>query len=139
MRGSLCAISAAVLALGTAPAMAAPAAGGQTLSGEWRNVKNTVHIRAYPCGDAVCGTIIWASPKAQASAREKGTERLEGTQIFREFRPTGDGGYTGKVFVPTVGRTFAGKLRVTPDDKLVGKGCVLGGLFCKSTTWLRLN
>ncbi len=139
MRRISCAISAGVLMLGVAPATAAPPATGQAISGEWRNVKNTVHIRAYPCGDAVCGTVIWASPKAQASAREKGTERLEGTQIFREFRPTGDGGYTGKVFVPTVGRTFAGKLRVTPDDKLVGKGCVLGGLFCKSTTWLRLN
>ncbi|MBM3927411.1 MAG: DUF2147 domain-containing protein [Sphingomonadales bacterium] len=139
MRRILRAISVTLIALIAVPVTATPAATGQTLNGKWRNAKNTVHIRAYPCGDAICGTVIWASPKAQASAREKGTERLEGTQIFREFRPTGDGGYTGKVFVPTVGRTFAGRLRVTADDTLVGKGCVLGGLFCRSTTWLRLN
>ncbi len=119
------------------PVQASPA-GGPSLSGEWRNAKNTVHIRAYPCGDAVCGTVIWASPSAEAKARDKGAGKLEGTQIFREFRPTGGGDYTGRVFVPTVGRTFSGKLRVTPDDKLVGKGCVLGGLFCKSTVWVRL-
>ena len=141
MRRILRAISAVTIGLATVPAVAGPPAptASQTLSGDWRNMKNTVHIRAYPCGDAVCGTVIWASPKAEASAREKGSDRLEGTQIFREFRPTGDGGYTGRVYVPTMGRTFAGKLRVTSDDKLVGKGCVLGGLFCKSTTWLRLN
>ncbi|KQN26992.1 hypothetical protein ASE86_11080 [Sphingomonas sp. Leaf33] len=139
MRGCLRAVSAVVLATAALAAAATPPAQGQTINGEWRNMKNTVHIRAYPCGDAVCGTIIWASPKAQASARDKGTNRLEGTQIFREFRPTGDGGYTGRVYVPTMGRTFSGRLRVMPDDTLIGKGCVLGGLFCKSTTWVRLN
>ncbi len=130
----------AALALlgGAAAAQSAPPA-DPGLAGDWRNTKNTVHIRAYPCGDAMCGTVIWASPAAEAKARDKGSDRLEGTQIFREFRPAGGGDYTGKLFVPTVGRTFAGKLKVTPDNKLVGKGCVLGGLFCKSTTWLRIR
>ncbi|MFD1787066.1 DUF2147 domain-containing protein [Sphingomonas floccifaciens] len=130
--------TAALLAALILSPLAAHAAPAQSLAGDWRNAKNTVHIRAYPCGDAVCGTVIWASPSAEAKARDKGADKLAGTQIFREFRPTGDGGYTGKLFVPTVGRTFSGRLKITPDDKLVGKGCVIGGLFCKSTTWVRL-
>jgi uncharacterized protein (DUF2147 family) len=129
----------AVLMTGSAAAESAPVAANAAIHGEWRNAKDTVHIRAYPCGDAVCGTVTWASPAAEAKARDGGADRLQGSQIFREFRPDGQGSYAGKLFVPTVGRTFSGKLKVTPDDRLVGKGCVLGGLFCKVTTWLRIN
>ena len=132
--------SAIVVALASVLVAAAPA---QTsigrVQGEWRNAKNSVHIRTYACGDQICGVISWANEKAEADARRGGTQQLRGTQVFREFRATGDGGYKGKVFVPDLNRVFSGQLRVSGQDTLIGKGCILGGLICKSTTWLRIQ
>lgn len=124
-------------ALATPPAPAVIDLGA--VQGDWRNLKNSVHIRTYACGAELCGVITWANAKASADAAKGGTAKLEGTQVFREFRPIGDGAYKGKVFVPDIKRTFAGRLQVTADDKLVGKGCVLGGLICKTSTWVRVN
>jgi uncharacterized protein (DUF2147 family) len=109
------------------------------VAGEWRNEKNTVHIRTQPCGDQVCGTVSWANEKAEADARRGGTQQLRGTQIFRGFRAVGDGSYKGRVFVPDLNATFSGRLTVTADDKLLGKGCLIGGFFCKTTTWTRVK
>jgi uncharacterized protein (DUF2147 family) len=132
-------IATALAAFIIASPASAQAADIGSVAGDWRNAKNTVHIRAYPCGSKVCGVVVWAAPKAEADARRGGTTQLKGTQVFREFVPEGGGSWKGKVYVPDLARTFSGKLRVTADDKLVGKGCVLGGLICKSTTWLRVS
>lgn len=135
-------VLAAIPAMPALPAQAAvapPRIDLGSVQGAWRNQKNTVHIRTYACGEEVCGEVTWATPEAEQDARRGGTQQLRGTQIFREFRPVGDGGYRGKVFVPDMNRTFAGHLSVTPDDKLQGKGCILGGLICKTSIWVRLQ
>ncbi|HWK37199.1 DUF2147 domain-containing protein [Sphingomonas sp.] len=132
-----------VIAVAALATLAAAPGGAQStigpVQGEWRNGRNTVHIRTYPCGDQVCGVVSWADATAEADARRGGTQQLRGTQIFREFRPVGDGSYKGRVFVPDLNSTFSGRLTVTPDGKLLGKGCLIGGLFCKTTTWLRVQ
>lgn len=120
-------------------AAAPPPASLGPVEGVWRNARNTVHIRINPCGDQVCGVVAWADAKAQADARRGGTEQLLGTQVFREFRAVGDGSYRGRVFVPDLNSTFSGHLSVTPDGKLLGKGCLIGRLFCKTTTWTRVQ
>ncbi|MGK6318734.1 DUF2147 domain-containing protein [Sphingomonas sp. DT-204] len=138
--GMVATIASAVLLTTTpAPATARAEEGIGTIAGEWRNKKDTVHIRTHACGELVCGTVSWASEKAEADARRGGTEQLVGTTIFREFRALGNGSYKGKVFVPDMNRTFSGHLTVTSDDRLLGKGCVLGGLICKTTTWVRVQ
>ncbi len=116
-------------------------AGGAALpvASEWRNPKDTVRIRLIPCGqERVCGTVIWASDKAKADARKGGTENLVGLDLFREFRRVSPGHYKGRVFVPDMNRTFAGQMQIQ-GDSMIGKGCVLGGLFCKQQVWTRIS
>jgi uncharacterized protein (DUF2147 family) len=135
-----------------APALIALALAGPAIAGarnvsnlaavdasEWRNPKDTVHIRAHRCGDGLCGTISWASEKAMADARKKGVTQLVGTRIFRDFRPTGEARWKGKVYVPDIGQTFSGTLAFTDPNTMVGKGCVLFGAVCKSQTWSRVR
>jgi uncharacterized protein (DUF2147 family) len=136
-------LTLSALALGMAATGAA--AGGTSASAfagveasEWRNPRNSVHIRAHRCGESLCGTISWASDKAQADARKKGVTNLVGTQIFRNFQPAGTGTWKGKVYVPDMGRTFSGTLAFS-GDTMVGKGCVAFGLLCKAQTWSRLR
>lgn len=107
-------------------------------AGVWRNASNSVHLRAAPCGRSMCGTVIWASEKAKADVAARGG-RLVGTQLFRNFQAVGDGSWEGEVFVPDIGATLTGNVRLEGNDRLVGEGCLFGGLGCRQQVWTRIK
>jgi uncharacterized protein (DUF2147 family) len=129
---------AVALTLAAAPAFAdEPVA--PPIATEWRNPGNSVHVRIDKCDGRLCGTVTWASDKAKADARKGGTENLVGTRLFRDLEPAGAGTWRGKVFVPDIRKTFSGTMRFADSNTMVGKGCVLFGVICKSQTWKRIN
>jgi uncharacterized protein (DUF2147 family) len=132
--------AAAVLAatFAVTPALAGPPAAAPIAS-EWRNPGNSVHVRIDRCDGQLCGTVTWASAKAQADARRGGTDQLVGTHLFRDLQPEGPGKWRGKVFVPDIRKTFSGTLTFADPETMVGKGCVLFGLVCKSQAWSRVR
>ncbi len=129
---ALCAALAAV----STSAAAAPAPGW---AGTWRNEANSVRIRAARCGAGMCGTVVWASDKARADAARGGTDKLVGTQIFRDFRPGEDGKWQGKVFVPDINASLSGTLSLSDRDTLVGEGCLFHRVGCRTQTWKRVR
>ena len=95
----LLACAALTLAVTAGPARAGPdpePAHGAAWTGTWTNMNNTMHVRAGRCGDAMCGTVIWADDKSKADIASRG-RTLVGTQVFREFRQTGPNQWKGKV------------------------------------------
>lgn len=130
-------------ALVATPFLAAPAAADEMrapIASEWRNPSNSVQVRIDRCGgETLCGTITWASAKAIADARRGGTEQLVGTRLFRDLAPAGGGKWKGKVFVPDIRQTFSGTLHFADANTMVGKGCVLFGIVCKSQSWTRVR
>jgi uncharacterized protein (DUF2147 family) len=108
-------------------------------TGVWRNPRNSVHIRIQPCGREMCGTVVWASPSAQQKAREAGTANLIGAQLFRQLRREDAVSWAGRVFVPDIQRTVPGRLRVRGPNAVEARGCVAGGLICRSQTWTRIS
>lgn len=140
MRKFVVTAAAAVALLGlTGVEASAQSSDTRQLTGVWRNPKNTVHVRIQPCGNNVCGTVAWASPQAISAAREAGTPNLLGTQLFREFRHESEGYWGGRVFVPDMGRTFSGTLRLSGPNSVVARGCLIGRFLCKSQTWVRVS
>lgn len=129
-------VAAAFLAV-SGLATTAQAAAAQP-SGVWRNPKNSVHIKVQPCGGNVCGTVIWANARAKEKARKAGTSSLIGKQLFQELRPTGQGAWNGRVFVPDLGRSFSGSIRTAGPNDMVASGCLLGRILCKSQKWTRV-
>lgn len=128
-------IAAVALALTGFPAVAQPA---PKWSGVWRNATNSVHIRAAPCGRrAMCGTVIWASPKVRADVAARG-RTLVGAQLFRGFRDVGGGVWEGEVYVPDIGHSFSGTLTPRGANTLVGEGCLFGRMGCREQTWTRV-
>lgn len=123
------------LTLLAAPALAAPA----SPTGVWRNAADSVRIRVAPCGDGLCGTVVQASEQAQADAAAGGTERLIGTQLFRDLRRGDDGVWAGQVYVPDLARAFDGTLEQTGPATLVATGCLFAGFGCRSQTWTRVG
>ncbi|TZG28785.1 DUF2147 domain-containing protein [Sphingomonas montanisoli] len=130
----VCAVAAASLLVGGPAGAAAP----DGSFGTWRNPQNSVHVRAERCGKHMCGTVVWANDKAQADARRGGTGQLIGLRLFRDFSVDKKGEWRGKVHVPDIGKTFSGTISVVDDNTLVGTGCLIGRVGCKSQTWTRL-
>ena len=128
MRHSMIAALAA-LAMIPAAANAAPP------KGVWTNPKKNVRVTFQRCGDAMCGKVIWASAEAQ----EKAGSPLVGTMLFEDFVEEGPGEWSGSVFVPDIGQSVSGTIRQMDANTLVGEGCVIAGLGCKSQTWTRLR
>ena len=125
-------------ALATAPAATIPAPPPQSVLGVWTNPKGTLAVRTMMCGDALCGTVVRASPKAQADVQEAGGTRLVGLQLLQDYHATARGSWAGRVYVPDMGRSFSSRLRQTAPAQLTISGCLVAGLFCRSQIWHRV-
>lgn len=129
---------AAAAAFGLSPAPAiGPVAAPDPAVGWWINPRHTLEVRTAPCGDRLCGTVVRATPEAMNDARNSGVPRLIGTQLLQEYRPTGRGQWSGRVYVPDMGRSFSSVIDVERNGGLKISGCLVGHLFCRSQTWTR--
>lgn len=138
MRNFAIAVIAAGLLSAGLPAQAQGATSGVQTFGVWSNPKGSVHVEIKPCGAGACGYVVWANEKAKRDAREGGTQNLVGLQIFRDLELDRNGVWRGKVFAPDMNRTFSGTAQQLDGSRLRAKGCVLGGLICKSQVWTRV-
>ena len=137
----LLACAALTLAVATGSARAGPdpePARNGAWAGTWTNMNNTMHVRAGRCGDAMCGTVIWADDKSKADIASRG-RTLVGTQVFREFRQTGPNQWKGKVYVPALDQTISGRIELTDSDSITASGCALFGFGCQTRHWKRIR
>ncbi|MBK9083125.1 MAG: DUF2147 domain-containing protein [Rhizobiales bacterium] len=109
---------------------AASGALAQDASGTWLRDSGASRVRIAPCGDALCGTIVWLK---DASGPAK-----VGQRVFYDMKPNGAGSWAGKAFNPEDGKTYSGKMSLS-GNSLTTAGCALGGLICKSVQWSRAN
>ena len=126
----------AMLFLGLA---AAPAWASAAVEGRWTNPKRSVVIEVARCGEAYCGTVVWATAKAKANARKGGTENLVGTRLVTGARPVGNGVYKGRGFVPKQNIHSSATIRQIGPNTMTVKGCALAGLICKEQRWTRVT
>jgi uncharacterized protein (DUF2147 family) len=131
MRPTMMTLAATVLALLPATVLAAPP------TGVWTNPQKSVRVAFQNCGRAMCGKIVWASPKAQADAARGGAGPLVGTMLFSDFVEQRRGLWNGSVLIPDIGQTVSGTIEQIGPDTLVGEGCVVAGFGCKRQTWTR--
>jgi uncharacterized protein (DUF2147 family) len=108
-----------------------------SIVGTWSNPRATIALRIQPCGGGICGTIVWAAPRAMADAAEAGTPRLIGLQLLSDYVPTGAHRWAGRVFVPDMGRSFSSHIDQTAPDTLRISGCLVGQWLCRSQSWTR--
>ena len=115
-------------ALALAALVAGPAAAqAPSLDGLWQRSTGTSRLQFEPCGGVLCGHIAWIRPGLKTPAHV-------GQQVFFALTPDGDQKWRGKAFNPEDGRTYIGQVS-RDGDTLVTKGCILGGLICKSESW----
>ena len=135
----LFALAGLAISAGLALAPAAQAQPASGVEGVWRNPKNSVHVNIKPCGQKLCGFVVWASPDAQEDARKGGTRGLVGTTLLSGLRSDGNGGWKGRAYLPKRNMHAGATVRAIGRDTLLVKGCALAGLICKEQRWTRVN
>jgi uncharacterized protein (DUF2147 family) len=124
-------------ALLLAASVAPPAAEG--VQGEWRNTKNTVHMRVAPCGAALCGTVTWAADAQRADARKGSGKELVGSVLLRELTSSGDATWRGKIYIPDLNTNASATVTQLSPKLLRISGCSLMGLACRTQHWHRIG
>jgi uncharacterized protein (DUF2147 family) len=127
----------AAFALLTAAA-SAPSPARKGLEGDWRNTKNTVHLRVSRCGPAYCGTVIWAGEQQRADARKGSGKDLVGSLLLRDLRPSGPATWRGKVHVPDININVRATVVQMSDVLIRVSGCSFG-IVCKTQHWHRIS
>ena len=118
--------------------------------GTWLTADKDSQVRITNCGGALCGALAWLKqPNNSATGRpltdknnadaSKRSRPLLGVQIILGMRPSGTNQWSGNVYNAEDGRTYTGAFTLTGPGTAELKGCVLGGLICKSQTWTRVN
>lgn len=91
------------------------------------------HVVMAPCGSAICGTLA----RTFNSAGEYDSPN-KGKKLVIDMTSSGNGAYAGKVWRPSNGKIYTGKMSVS-GNALKLSGCVAGGLICSKQTWKRLK
>jgi uncharacterized protein (DUF2147 family) len=134
---------AALMVVLTAPTQAADP------TGLWINEKGDTKVRLARCGTALCGTVAWLGRPNDASGRPKTDWRnpdadkrdrpLIGLPVLLDMKPAGDDRWSGSIYNADDGKTYVSHVMLAGATSLQVRGCVLGGLLCKSMTWTRTN
>ena len=120
-----------------AATLATAASAQDAVVGTWQTEVDDgafAYVTMLSCGAAVCGTII-NTYKADGAPYQ--SENI-GRQIVIDMAPKGDGTYVGRVYRPSNGKTYVGKMQVN-GNALRLQGCVAGGLLCASQNWARIQ
>ena len=109
------------------------------VKGVWLRDTGNSKIRIAQCGDALCGTIAWEKTAKTDDNNPDPAKRgraLVGVQVLFNMKPAADNRWNGSAYNPEDGKTYSGSM-ILEGEALTTKGCVLGGLICKSVGWAR--
>ena len=116
--------------------------------GVWLTPSGNSQIEIRPCGEKLCGKLVWFTEPRNTDGTLKLDEKnknvalrnrpLLGLQMMSSFIKTGDGKWTkGRIYNPEDGQTYRSKLEVKDQNTLSVSGCVL--FFCKDQIWTRVK
>lgn len=107
------------------------------LAGLWRNPDGSVLVRIEACGAEICGTVVGATPTAEADARDGGYPHLIGLRILYGYRPQGVRHWVGRVLVPDLGHVFSSHIDLVDVNHARVAGCLFRQHLCQAQTWQR--
>ena len=99
------------------------------LMGAWQRGDGIARVKVAPCGKVICMTNTYIRPDV---TDEKVGERLE-----FDVKSSGTD-LAGTVLDPKTGKSYSATI-VVNGDRMSTRGCILGGVICKSTEWTRLR
>lgn len=100
------------------------------IGGLWARDDGNAHVKIAPCGDKMCATNTWI--------REPGKGEDVGDKIVMTVKKDSSTQWSGEGFDPKRDLTYALTITVGASS-LTTKGCIVGGLVCKTVKWDRIE
>lgn len=107
------------------------------IEGLWKNPIGSAVIAVAPCGDKLCGKVVWASARGQREVAQH-TSHVVGMTVLTGVRPVGNH-WAGKLYIPDDNIHVSAKLQLLSARQLKLTGCGLMGLICRSQIWTRTD
>jgi uncharacterized protein (DUF2147 family) len=115
-------------------AQAATSAQPSSIDGIWRSPGGNSIIKIADCGGSPCGTMVWATDKAQKDS-SKAAPQLVGTQLLTGLHQDKKGNWRGKLFIPDKNMHVTAKIDRLGPAELKVSGCAAGKALCKAAVW----
>lgn len=129
-------------------------AGSSAILGIWKTEKDESKVEIFPCGDKICGKIIWLKNPLYTDSRdgEVGTPVIDrknpdpalhsrpvlGLRILEGFTAEGGNNWAnGTCYDPKSGNTYRGKIHLAAPDRLELRGYIGIPLFGRTSVWTR--
>ena len=119
-------IFTALIAVATAPT---------PIEGRWKNPIGSAIIAIEPCGDKLCGKVIWASSRGEREVA-RNTRQIVGTTVLTGLHRD-NAEWAGALYIPDDDIHVTAHLRPLGRTQLKLTGCGLMGLICRTQLWTR--
>jgi uncharacterized protein (DUF2147 family) len=132
------------------PAKPSIAAGNETPVGVWLHANKRIRVQIFPCGDRLCGKIIWfrwpndahGLPLVDLKNRNPAlrSRPLLGLTVLRDLRHTGENIWTsGRIYNPDDGGDYAAQMAIQDDHTLRVRAYVRLLVLGKTQIWSRVR
>ena len=119
---------------------AAAAAGAQpsgSVEGFWKNPIGSAIIAIAPCGNSLCGKVVWASARGRREV-SKNTPNVVGTNVLTGLK-LANGRWSGSLYIPDDDIHVTAELEPMTNGRMSLTGCAVFGLFCRTQIWTRVD
>jgi len=99
-------------------------------TGLWQRGDGNARVKISRCGADFCATNVWVKDPSSGEA--------VGDVLKMMVKPTSATMLTGQAFDRKRDLTYSMELSVQPTN-MSSRGCIVGGLLCKSVSWTRIR
>lgn len=142
--------AAAVTGLAMLVFLGDPAQADPSPVGLWYAEGGAAKVRVQPCGDALCGRVVWlrspfdeqgcALSDRQNPDDDLRARSLVGIDILSGLKPVGTGTWDGgTIYDPTSGRSYSCTMSLDGRDRLHVRGYLGWRVLGRTTTWIRVG
>ncbi|MBM3554032.1 MAG: DUF2147 domain-containing protein [Alphaproteobacteria bacterium] len=128
-------------------AWTAPALGA---NGTWLTESGGGQVEIGPCGEALCGRIVWLKEPLDTAGQPKRDKEnpdparrerpILGLAMLEGFRPAGENKWAdGTIYNPEDGKTYSCTMTLEGNGTLKVRGYVGVPLFGKTQVWTRVK
>lgn len=99
-------------------------------SGVWLRGDGNARVRIAPCGASICATNLWIGDGSGGEA--------VGDRLVMTVSPKSDDTLAGSAFDAKRNLNYSIRMKVG-QSSMETRGCIVGGLVCKSVSWSRID
>lgn len=119
------------------------------VSGIWLVEDGEARVEVGPCGDGLCGTVVWMREPYDENGNEKidifnpdeklRDRKIVGLRMMEVFPKKGKLGWKGTIYDANTGHTYRCTVELKTENRIKLRGYIGISLFGRTTYWTRVE